>query len=187
MRTSLFRKRFLIGCLLLALLAACGTAVPDTPTPEPTATPAPPTSTPIPPTDTPTPPTATPETTSCEEIEGNCLELIWDGESCTYEGPEEIKTGSVTLIFRNKTEEPAGTGLVRLLGDATTEDMIDFVNQSTTRDHWPSFALVLDAGWAYPGKSNIWEGFPELGVHTMVCFTDPPWDIWVGGTFTVED
>ena len=185
MRTSLFRKRFLIGCLLLALLAACGTAVPDTPTPEPTVTPAQPTSTPVPPTDTTAP--ATPETTSCEDIEGNCLLLTFDGEDCTYEGPPELRAGPVTLMFRNESEIPAKTGLWRLLGDATTQDMIDFVNQATSANRGPSWALILDAGWAYPARSHIWEGVLRPGIHSMVGVTDPARPFLYCGTFMVED
>ena len=187
MRTSLFRKRLLIGCLLLALLAACGTAVPDTSTPEPTVTTAPPTSTPIPPTDTPSPPTATPETTSCEDIEGNCLELTFDGENCAYEGPPELKAGPVTLIFRNEGELPAKRHLNRLRGNATAKDFSDWIREDPTRDDWPTWAENLDKDFAWPGHSNIWEGDLQPGVHTMDCGTDKPRDLWYGGTFTIED
>jgi hypothetical protein len=39
MKTCLFWKQLLMGCLLLALLTGCATATPQTPTPEPTAIP----------------------------------------------------------------------------------------------------------------------------------------------------
>ena len=83
MKTGLFWKRLLIGCLLFALLTSCATAAP-----EPTATDV--------------PPTATPEPTSCEEVEGICLELTFDGESCIYEGPTDLNPGPVTIIFHNE-------------------------------------------------------------------------------------
>ena len=185
MRISLFRKRFLIGCLLLALLAACGTAEPDTPTPEPTATTAPPTSTPIPPTDTSAP--ATPETTSCNDIEGNCLLLTFDGENCTYEGPPELKAGPVTLVFRNESELPTKRHLNRLIGDATAQDWSDFLGEDPTRDDWPTWALNVARDWAYPGQSHIWEGVLMPGIHTLSCGTDPPRDSWYGDTFRVEE
>ena len=185
MRTGLFRKRFLIWCLLLALLAACGTAVPDTPTPEPTATPAPPTSTPIPPTDTPAP--ATPETTSCEDIEGDCLDLTFDGENCTYEGPAQLKAGPVTLIYRNESKLPAKRTLVRLLGDATAQGWSDWLGEDPTRSDWPTWALEVARHWAYPGQSHIWEGVLKPGIHTLTCSTDPPRDSWYGDKFMVED
>lgn len=69
MKTCLQGKR-LLGCLLLALLTGCATAVPETPTPRPTATLVPPTSTHIPPTSTPVPPTDIPEPTSTEKVSG---------------------------------------------------------------------------------------------------------------------
>jgi len=82
MKTNLLAKLFVMGCLLFALLTGCATAAPETPI-HPTTTPAPPTATLVPPTDTPVPPTDTPEPTSCEEVEGNCLALSFDGENCT--------------------------------------------------------------------------------------------------------
>ncbi|MCK5187885.1 MAG: hypothetical protein KAR43_12215, partial [Deltaproteobacteria bacterium] len=36
------------------------------------------------------PPTFTPKPTSCSELEGSCFKLTFDGESCTYEGQEEM-------------------------------------------------------------------------------------------------
>jgi hypothetical protein len=36
---------------------------------------------------TPIPPTDTPEPTSCEEVEGNCFMIFFDGENCMYMGP----------------------------------------------------------------------------------------------------
>ena len=103
MKSSLLWKRFLIRCLLLALLTGCATAAPEILTPEPT--------------DTPVPPTATPKPASCEEVEGICLWLSFDGESCTYEGPTALKAGPVTLIFINESEDGAGVDLVRHTGD----------------------------------------------------------------------
>jgi hypothetical protein len=75
-------SRYAIYLMLVVLwMAGCSGA-----RPEPTATPAP-----SPPSATPIRPTSTPQRSSCEEIEGICLELSFDGESCTYEGPAALE------------------------------------------------------------------------------------------------
>ena len=50
---------------------------------------------------TPVPKTKNQNLTSCQEVEGACLELSFDGEICAYKGPTEIKSGAVTLLFLN--------------------------------------------------------------------------------------
>lgn len=173
MKTSLLWKRFLIGCLLLTLLTGCATAAPETPTPEPTATPV--------------PPTDTPEPISCEEVEGNCLELTFDGESCTYEGPTDLKTGPVTLLFLNESEGRAAVNLVRHTGDETIQDMIDYIGEEPSTGTAPTWTRGLGTFQVIrSGESHTWEGVLEPGIHTMVC-ASPQYGIWFGTGLTVED
>jgi hypothetical protein len=97
MKANPLWTRFLIGYLWLALMSGCATSVLETPTvtPNPTVTFAAPTAVPETGTPEPTatlaPPTDTPREKSCEDVEGNCLELTFDGEGCTYEGPTDLK------------------------------------------------------------------------------------------------
>ena len=188
MKTSLLWKRFLIGCLLLALLTGCATAAPETPTPEPTATLVPATSTPIPPTATPLPPTDTSEPTSCEEVEGICLWLSFDGESCTYEGPTEFKKGWVTLLFINESDGSAAVNLARHTGDETIQDAIDDIGEEPSTGHHPSWMVELGT-WKRiaPGESYTWKAVLEPGIHTMVCARLSPLGVWHGTGLTVED
>ena len=125
--------------LILLLLVRCGAppATPGVPTVTPTTTLVPLTDTPVPPTATPIPPTNTPEPTSCDEVEGDCLELSFDGEKCTYEGPSTLKPGAVTLLFLNESEERAAAGLMRLTGDKTIQDVIDYIGKNLRRELVP--------------------------------------------------
>ena len=107
-------KLLVTGFILIASLSGCGTRTGETLTPEPTITQIPPTSTPLPSTNTPIP-------ISCEAIEGVCLELTFDGESCLYEGPTSITTAPITLIFRNDGDVPAATNMIRLKDDKTSK------------------------------------------------------------------
>lgn len=182
MKTSLFWKRLLIGCLFLVLLTGCAKAAPETPTPEPTATLVPPTATPAPPTDT-------PEPTSCEEVEGICLLLSFDGETCTYEGPTEFRKGWVTFQFLNRSEGTAAADLLWHTGDKTIQDLIDFFGEEPSTKHHPYWTIENLGVWDYilAGESHTWEGVLEPGIHTMVCVRHTPNGVWYGGGFTVED
>jgi len=155
----------------------------------PTSTALPATDTPIPATDTPIPPTKTPAPKSCEEVEGVCIELSFDGESCTYEGPTEIKSGHVTLIFLNESEGGAAANMVRHTGDQTIQDMKDtFVDEPVT-GHSPSWAIDIQGVWrGIPsGDRYVWEGDLQPGIHTLVCARMTPPGVWFGGGLTVEE
>jgi hypothetical protein len=201
-----------IMCLLLALLNGCTTAAPEPPTPEPTATLMPPTATLIPPTATPVPPTlnplqaaltqgaltahvatpiptTTPGPTSCAEVEGHCLWLSFDGESCTYEGPIVIKTGPVTLLFRNKSEVLAGSNLLKHTGGKTIQDAIDYFGEEPSKKHAAAWSVHLPGVYRFvlSGMSYTWEGVLEPGIHHMVCIRDTPFGVWFGTGLMVEN
>lgn len=183
--------------LILIFLVRCGaplalnSAPSVTPFP-PTDTLAPTTSLPIIPTNTPILPKNTPEPTSCEELEGDCLELYFDGEKCTYEGPSTLKSRHVTLLFLNESEEIAAVGLMRHIGDETIQDMIDYIGEEPSTGISPSWVKIIPT-WSpvHPHERYTWEGILEPGIHTMVCSIH--WlglgqhTIWFGGGFKVKD
>lgn len=173
MKTSLLWKQCLIGFFLLALLTGCATAAPETPTPEPTTTIV--------------PLTATPKPTSCEEVEGICLDLTFDGENCTYEGPTELTSGPVTLFFNNKSEGAAAVNFLMLLEGKTVEDVIEYTGEEPTTKHHPSWSRELGT-WMpiVAGKSQHWEGELEPGDYFMVCARLSPLGVWLGTGLTVE-
>jgi hypothetical protein len=174
----------IIAALIIAvtLMTACGaTDAPATSMPvQPTPTSAPPTATPIPATDA-------LEPLTCEEVEGICLELSWDGESCTYEGPAELRTGPVTLLFHNGSEGTAAVNLLRHLGDQSIQDAIDYIGEEPTTKPYPSWSREVGT-WTNvaPGATYTWEGMLEPGVHHMVC-ASLQLGAWFGGGFTVVD
>jgi hypothetical protein len=187
-----------MACLVLVMtfLVGCG-ASPATPTPlpeatplrEPTDIPTELTATQVEPSATPVPPIKTPNPTSCEEVAGNCLELSFDGETCTYKGPTDIKPGSVTLLFLNESEGGALAGLVRHKGDKTIQDMRDRFVEEPITEHGTAWAIPINWGWrgVPPGESYVWEGDLEPGIHTLVCARITPSGFWFGAGFTVEE
>jgi hypothetical protein len=167
---------FLIGCLFPAFLTSCATAAQETPLPSTT---------------TPVLATYTPEPTSCEEVEGICLELSFEGESCTYEGPTDLKPGLVTLIFLNESDDWAGTNLMMPLGDKTLQDMLDYFGEVPSQQHAPSWSFSVPGVWREirAGESHFWEGALEPGNHVLACARTLPWPepiaVWIGTVLTV--
>lgn len=125
-----------------------------------------------------------------EEVkEDRTLQLTFDGESCTYEGPTELKPGPVTLLFRNESEGWAAVNLVRHTGDETIQDAIDYIGEEPSTVHHASWTKELGT-WTQVrrGESYTWEGVLEPGIHHMVCASlTPSYGVWFGGGFTVED
>lgn len=108
MKTRLLWERFLVGCLLLALLTGCARAASETPTPEPTVTPKP-TVTPLPFVEGTEFPTGTFESASgTDEVEfredGTCL---WsDGVVCKYAVNGNLYT-EMTFVWPTGPQVPA--------------------------------------------------------------------------------
>ena len=168
---------FLIGCFLLTLLTSCATAAQETPLPSTT---------------TPIPATSTPAPRSCEGIDGICLWLSFDGESCNYEGPTDLKPGPVTLIFLNESDGWAATNFIILLGDKTLEDIIHWIGEEPSMQHQPPWSDYYRGVWKElkPGESIFWQGDLVPGIHAIFCVRTPAWpepiNVWFGETWTIE-
>ena len=186
MKTGLYWKRLLMGCLLLALLTGCAAAVPETPTPEPTDTLVPPTSSPIAPAATPAPSTETPEPTSCEEVEGDCLEISFDGVNCTLEGPTTIYTETVTVLFFNESESDAAVELIEPTGGKTIQDLIDDIRERPAEPA-PSW-VSLWGMWrtVRPGEMLSRSRVIRRGAYGVVCGRVSPHHVYYGGVVRVD-
>ena len=188
-----FWKRYLLGLFFLALLTGCAKSLPETSASEPAATLVSPTSSPIPPTPTLHPvflaikQTNEAKPTSCEEIDGICLDLTFDGENCTYEGPLEISPGHVGLIFNNQSEGPAVVNFLKLLEGKTIEDVIEYNGEEPSTKHHPSWSRELGTYQSTdPGESHFWAGELEPGDYFMVCARLSPLGVWLGTGLTVR-
>lgn len=134
-------------------------------------------------------PTVTPGPTSCEEVEGVCLRLAFDGVNCTYEGPAEIESGQLKLIFINESGGMASAGLFRLIEGVTFQDVIDYTEEEPYTLNPPPFVFVVNSffGMMKEGRSHIREGVLEPGIHTLVCVREDPPRLFYGGGFLVEE
>ncbi|MBW2248959.1 MAG: hypothetical protein JRF62_17630 [Deltaproteobacteria bacterium] len=173
MTTCLFSKKVAIGCFVIFLMTGCTIFEQATLTAEPTASLV--------------SPTNTPEPTSCEEVEGNCILLIFDGENCMYKGPAIQEEGPVTLLFINNGDYLARVNLMRHQGEETIQDMIDYLGEEPSTKHTPTWAAALGP-WVpvRSGERHTSEEILKPGIHTMVC-ADGRYGWWLGGGFTVEE
>jgi len=163
MRKCVKWNGFLIGCLLLAFITGCTTATPEMPTP----------------------PEPTPMQISCEEVEGNCIELTFYGDSCVYKGPEQFIKGPATFIFINESDIPYAANMIRLLKDKTYQDLIDHQGEEPSSKHHPSWSVEIPGIWKYVASGHVWTGDLEPGIHAMAC--GGRLGIWLGGGFTVVE
>lgn len=175
------------------------TLVPPTKTPipptntlmPPTDTPMPPTDTPVPPTDTPIPPTPPPTATHgptpCDDIDGACMFLRFDGETCAYVGPKELQPGPTTIVYHNDGPSSSLGSLVLLTDGRTMEDVIAFQGWGPYSGRGPRWQEPV-AGWnTRAGESFTWEGVIEEGEYYLACIRIVPDGVWVGGGLIVTD
>ena len=166
LKTSLLLKRVAAGCLFLIVLAGCLAATPQSAAPE----------------------TPTPAPTSCDEVEGNCLELSFDGESCVYKGPSDLKTGSATLLFLNESDQGAAVGFLKHYMDKRIQDAIDYFGEGPSTRATPGWTLKLNVpGNVPPGQPETWNGVLEPGTYSMICGNWDPHMLWFGGGVTVTE
>jgi hypothetical protein len=132
--------------------------------------------------------------TSCEEVEGICLELTFNVESCSYEGPMDLKPGPVTLIFHNEGDDWVGPAMVRVVEDKTLEDLLHYFSEEPKLGHAPSWLFSIPGSYKdiNAGESHFWEGDLEPGIFALLCVHTPlPWPeppiVWLGKIWTIED
>jgi hypothetical protein len=130
---------------------------------------------------------------SDEGAEEGPLRLVFDGESCNYEGPTELKAGPVTIDLVNESEATfIKMNLTRHTGEETIQDAIDYIGPEPSTRTAPLWVENMGtwsgdyAAWA--DKPARWEGDLEAGTYHLVCaVTVPVFSVWFGTGLIVED
>lgn len=185
MNQNLFIKIVCVSFLVLALVPACTTSIPEEPVPaEPQET-----SIPEEPIIT-TEPQETPLPTPEPIIE---FEVTYDGNGCVSEGPTEVLPGEHTFKFIDKTDVGEELWLLYIDEGKTFQDHLD--EQSEPGDWYPK------PSWVHYGskKSSYYEetddGRVEISVwdlnkikeYTIMCYDGYPQNLWfVAPIFVVE-
>jgi hypothetical protein len=127
---------------------------------------------------------------SCGTDSDGSLRLTYDGETCVYEGPTELKAGPVELTFVNESSDPAAAmSLARVMGDQTAQDLIDHIGGDGTASEKPAWVLEVVTEIASPnGGVYVWEGDLEASNYGLGCFgSNPSVGVWYGSWLTVEE
>ena len=167
--------------VLALVVGACGTS--DSGADDVESTTASTTSTTIGPTTT----AATASPSATENSEAVLLDLTFDGESCTFDGPTELTQGPIVLTFHNESDVDAAVNFLELLEGKTIEDVIEYNGPEPTQRHHPSWSRELGS-WSRvsAGSSHEWEAYLEPASYFMVCAQlAPPISVWLGTGLTV--
>jgi len=116
------------------------------------------------------------------------LQLTFDGEQCTYEGPSVLSAGQgqVEVVYHNESAENAWFNFGRLDEGKTTQDTIDFIADNPTGSP-PSWTFDVWAKSQIPAESST-TPVPRTvtpGVHNLVCGSETPSYAYFGGELTV--
>ena len=99
------------------------------------------------------------------------LQLTFDGEQCTYEGPSVLSAGEVEVVYHNESSESSWFQFVRLDEDKTLGEIIDDFED-------PS---IVGRPRISANTSSIptpWTVAP--GFYILVCGTWVPYDAYFG-------
>jgi hypothetical protein len=120
-------------------------------------------------------------------VEGNCLEITFDGGGCTLAVPTSLAAGMTTVIFSNESAEDAAVDLGKPTGGKTIQDLIDDAQQRPT-GYAPDW-LLLWGMWetVQPGEVYARRGVLRSGDYGVVCGRVDPHRVWFGGGLTVEE
>lgn len=107
----------------------------------------------------------------------------FDGTDCVYEGPSELATGEVTLVFDNTNDVASSFSYFRLDDGHTTLEVIDGLASDTSGEAPGWMREVAARKNIEPGsRAEVSRTFSP-GVHLLICGTDKPFA--VGGEFVV--
>ena len=113
------------------------------------------------------------------------LQLTFDGEQCTYEGPSVLSAGEIEIVYHNESSEVISFNFERLDEGRTTQEMIDFIEPGGAAlppwavDVWVQMRISAHAS-SIPTPRTL-----QPGLHTLVCFAWTPNQGYFGGELAV--
>ena len=118
--------------------------------------------------------------------ESRVLQLTFDGEQCSYEGPSVLSAGEVEIAYHNESAEISFVSFVILDEGKTIQDMLDYIADSkTSQPSWTSYVWNREPVSA--GESVATQNAVLVpGLHALVCGTLAPIVDYFGSGLTVE-
>ncbi len=112
------------------------------------------------------------------------LQLTFDGEQCTYEGPSELSAGEIEIVYHNESSEVIWFTFERLNEGRTTQDMIDYIVDGANQPSW-TVSIWFQGRISADASSIPTPRTLQPGLHTLVCGTWTPNQGYFGGGLTV--
>ncbi|MFQ5968745.1 MAG: hypothetical protein ACE5MI_14265 [Acidimicrobiia bacterium] len=115
------------------------------------------------------------------------LQVTFDGENCTYEGPSELSAGNIDIVLHNESPGSSTLGLWRLDEGITAQEVADALAENpsaepTSEIHPTFYRQGLPAGESFEATRH----FPP-GVHVVTCALIEERITHFGGDFTVTE
>ena len=114
--------------------------------------------------------------------------VTFDGEGCSYDGPEVIGEGQSFIDLNDLTSDPlVHLHVVRLDEGKTWQDLLDYMGESLPFPGAPPWTREIFSRGA-PDDSKAAEYVFEPGLHAILCSRhngEPPVGNWPGAPFEV--
>ena len=117
--------------------------------------------------------------------------LTFDGQTCTYEGPEVISAGDMTITLNNKSEYEADIWIVKLDEGRTWQEMLDFIGVPGSNVHPPDWSDATIIKGDVPGNPDAKKFQLNKGLYVINCCTCNeilgPKGVWPGVPLEVTE
>ncbi len=138
---------------------------------------------------------ATPTTAdeAAGELAQEVLSVTFDGTSCSYDGPNEVRAGVVAIEAVNDSAVYTEVGIALVDESSTFEDVVAFYQPEPEVVDSPDFATPIGAVPAEPGQTGSDSFSLGIGQYALVCLIlvadEPPPGVFVAqpGGVTVTD
>ena len=113
------------------------------------------------------------------------LQLTFDGEQCSFEGPSKLSAGDVEFVFHNESSQATFAWFGGLDEGKTTQDIIDYnVDGGSGAPSWT--VGVWSEIRVEPNESSVPRMLTVVpGLHNFTCGTWTPYQGYNGGELTV--
>ena len=119
--------------------------------------------------------------------ESRVLQMTFDGEQCTYEGPTVLSAGEIEITYHNQSAERGWAWFGRLDEGRTIQDLLDY-NADPSSFGQPLFAtsVWIERTLSANSSSTPKTAIVEPGLYFLTCGTwTPSYVIYTGTALTV--
>jgi hypothetical protein len=99
------------------------------------------------------------------------LSVTFDGSSCSYDGPDQLNAGDVTLQGTNDSDLILRVSIDLLVDGATVDDFVEYLQPEPKEVAAPDFVETQAQVVVAPGTTDGFSYPLGGGEHVLVCVT----------------